>query len=310
MADTEFEARFRLAAFAWLEERTRGGEALVTWADLVRGVTFEGKHLPLITQRGIWRPVALRGRVFTIVTSPKNPYADAFTDDGCVNYHYFGEDPRHPDNVALRDAQAEGTPLIYLHGVLKGEYLAVWPVFVVGEDPRAKTFQVIADERALVAPERFAVHHLRWQAPDSEAPLRRRYAMREVRQRLHQRTFRERVLRAYQSRCALCRLRHPELLDAAHIVADSSERGIADVTNGLALCKIHHSSYDEHLIGIRSDYRVVVRKDVLDERDGPMLKVGLQGLHQQLITVPRQASLRPDPQRLDERFEEFRRRAG
>jgi hypothetical protein len=55
--------------------------------------------------------------------------------------------------------------------------------------------------------------------------------LRETRQRLHQPVFRSTVLRAYERRCAVCSLAHSELLDAAHIVADSDERGEASVRN-------------------------------------------------------------------------------
>src|SRR5436853_112489 len=54
---------------------------------------------------------------------------------------------------------------------------------------------------------------------------RRLYITAAVRQRLHQRAFRERVLSAYRHQCAFCRLRHEELLDAAHIVPDSEPQG-------------------------------------------------------------------------------------
>ena len=46
-------------------------------------------------------------------------------------------------------------------------------------------------------------------------------ATRVFQQRLHQREFRERVVRAYQHHCAVCRLRRNELLDAAHIMPDA-----------------------------------------------------------------------------------------
>ena len=58
-----------------------------------------------------------------------------------------------------------------------------------------------------------------------EDVFRRSYAMREFRQRLHQNAFRERVLIAYRDQCALCRLRHRELLDAAHIIPDNEPGG-------------------------------------------------------------------------------------
>jgi predicted restriction endonuclease len=59
------------------------------------------------------------------------------------------------------------------------------------------------------------------------------------------------------------------------------------VRNGIALCTLHHSAFDAHLIAVRPDYRIEVREDVLRESDGPMLIHGLQGFHQQQIRVPR-----------------------
>ena len=101
---------------------------------------------------------------------------------------------------------------------------------------------------------------------------------RQFRQRLHQRSFRERVLRAYREQCALCRLRHQELLDAAHIVPDTEPGGDPIVPNGLSLCKLHHAAFDRHFVGVRGHYVVEVRPDLLEEHDGPMLVHGLQGL--------------------------------
>ena len=96
-----------------------------------------------------------------------------------------------------------------------------------------------------------------------EGELRRRYVTRAVRQRLHQQEFRERVLEAYRRQCALCRLRHPELLDAAHIIPDTEERGAPVVRNGLSLCRLHHAAYDSYLLAVRPDYTVEVSRAVL-----------------------------------------------
>jgi putative restriction endonuclease len=63
--------------------------------------------------------------------------------------------------------------------------------------------------------------------------LERRYALRAVKLRLHQASFREAVITAYNGRCALSGLPEPLLLDAAHIVADKDERfGQPVVPNG------------------------------------------------------------------------------
>ena len=67
-----------------------------------------------------------------------------------------------------------------------------------------------------------------------ESALERRYALRAVKQRLHQASFREAVIAAYGGRCALSGLPEPLLLDAAHIVADSDELlGQPVVPNGV-----------------------------------------------------------------------------
>ncbi|HUP24011.1 MAG TPA: HNH endonuclease, partial [Thermoanaerobaculia bacterium] len=150
--------------------------------------------------------------------------------------------------------------MVYLHGVVKGRYLAAWPVFVVGDDPRARTFRVAVDDERMLLPLAVEAGEGHWVA-EGEADARRRYVTSLVRRRLHQRSFRERVLRAYREQCAFCRLRHAELLDAVHIVADREERGEPLVRNGVSLCKLHHAAFDALFLTIRpDDYRIVVRE--------------------------------------------------
>lgn len=105
----------------------------------------------------------------------------------------------------------------------------------------------------------------------------------------------------------MCRLRHHQLLDAAHIVADSEEEGAPEVRNGLALCKLHHAAFDEYFVGVRPDGVVEVRRDVLEEEDGPMLLHGLQGLHESSLFLPHRKADRPDPALLGRRYERFLR---
>jgi putative restriction endonuclease len=136
-------------------------------------------------------------------------------------------------------------------------------------------------------------------------PDMRRYALREVRVRLHQQRFRQDVLRAYGQRCTVCALRGHDFVQAAHIVSDPSPEGIAAVINGLALCAIHHLAYDRNLLGIDPAGVVHIARSLRDERDGPMLREGLQGFHGAAIRKPRRASEHPDPERLAIRFSTF-----
>jgi putative restriction endonuclease len=110
-------------------------------------------------------------------------------------------------------------------------------------------------------------------------------------------------MRAYRHRCAICTLHERELVQAAHIVPDVE--GIAAVVNGLALCAIHHLAFDRNLLGIDPGGVVHIAERLLREIDGPMLQTGLQGFRGTRIALPRRPDDRPDPVRLQTRFERF-----
>ena len=134
---------------------------------------------------------------------------------------------------------------------------------------------------------------------------RRAYITSTVKTRLHQRGFRERVINAYRSQCAFCRLKHLELLDAAHIIPDTEPNSVPTVPNGISLCKLHHAAFDSFFIGINPDFVIQIRKDILEEEDGPMLQHGLKELHQMKIILPTSKSLWPDRNYLDWRYQKF-----
>ena len=139
-----------------------------------------------------------------------------------------------------------------------------------------------------------------------ENALERRYALRAVKQRLHQASFREAVITAYNGRCALSGLPEPLLLDAAHIISDKDERlGQPVVPNGIPLSKIHHAAFDAHLIGIDPDYRLHVSERLLVQKDGPMLE-SLKRLNGGVIHLPSRIKDRPDRDRLAVRFDRFK----
>lgn len=258
----------------------------------------DGQPMRLIVQTGIWKPAGFEAAlsIRTTYTPPKDPppYADDLGTDGRVRYKYRGTDPQHSDNRALRAAMHSGVPMIYFVGIDRGVYSAHYPVWIVGEDESRLEFAVAVDEGQKL----LGGSDLVWE--------NREYSLRLTKQRLHQPVFRTRVLRAYEDSCAMCRLRHPELLDAAHILPDTHPNGLAVVPNGLALCKIHHAAYDANIVGIRPDLVIEVDRRVLAEIDGPMLRHGLQELNQQRITTPRARSAQPDKERLGERYEAFR----
>lgn len=299
------DGQVRAAAFAWLQEQCdRLGDDVLPRPLLAQGFVFQGRRVPLLGPQGIFKPAVLDTIPLSITTAPHGPYDDSFGDDDLLRYRYRGSDPMHRENVGLRLAMQHRIPLIYFHGVVKSRYLAVWPVFIVGDDPATLTFTVAADDLELVRDTRAIIAGQGSPAADDPTP-RRQYITARVRQRLHQRGFREMVMAAYRRQCAMCHLKHAELLDAAHIIGDKEPGGEPVVPNGLALCKIHHAAFDQNILGVDPDYRILVREDILHEKDGPMLRYGLQELQGSRLIVPRRAELRPDRDRLARRFEKF-----
>lgn len=295
MEDTQ-SASCRNAAFDWLNRHAERSDEIYTRDILVRGFPFGDGYIKLVGPQGIFKPSQIRYYPLSITTTTKGPYSDSFDPSGnYLLYSYRGADPNHHENRRLRDAMKDKIPLIYFYGTVPGQYLAVYPVFIVNDDPSRLTFTVAADD----------VTQLSYERDDADDTIRRRYVTRLVRQRMHQRSFRDRVLRAYRERCSICRLRHADLLDAAHITPDASEAGEPAVSNGLSLCKMHHAAFDRDYFGIKPDYRIVVRPSVMKEKDGPMLTAGLQAIDKLKLIVPRTARNRPDPDRLRLRYEAF-----
>ena len=250
---------------------------------------------------GIHKPKVL-GAALSISTAfavdpTSRPYDDDPGPDGFMRYKWDGQDPQRYTNRALRLACEQQLPLIWFQGVARSTYLPIFPVYLVAEEFDEKQFVVALDEE----------QRMRWRESDViDLSLHRQYAEVLAKRRLHQPVFRARVITAYESRCGICTLRYPELLDAAHIKADS-DGGESVVTNGISMCKIHHAAYDSDLLGISPDYQVKIRPDVLDDSDGPTLRHAIQGLHDTPLHVPRQQAAKPDPHLLAERFEVFLR---
>jgi putative restriction endonuclease len=294
-----FDDELRAVAFAFVQRLRERYGGRIPARELSAGIDLHGIRIPIWNQqKGIFKPAALGrdGAALTVQTSLDSPYDDAHDPEaGHFIYKYKGTNPDDSDNRALRRAMVEQRPLIYLVAVDPGFYDAIVPVYVSGDEPARLQFTLAADQLLL--------------QPSSDPALtavRREYTTRAVMQRLHQYHFRRIVLSAYRERCTICSLRkHPELLDAAHILEDRHPKGEPIVANGLSLCKIHHSAYDADILGIDPEARVHVRPDVLQERDGPMLLHGLQAVHGTRLILPLATTQHPNRDFLAERFERF-----
>lgn len=310
MADPH-DLALRRAALDRVRQLQTRYDDLIPLEALKLGFEYDGRRLSFGSfYVGIYRSAAQAGpaALCLVTAAPKAgrpaPYEDAFDDDR-QEFSYRFRDPQKDtrearraadaDNRALIEAHRLGVPLIYFRGIAPGQYAVVAPVVITGVDEVARLVRFQATLPIADTSERGVV----------SAPETRRYATREAVYRLHQHRFRAAVLRAYSSRCAVCSLREASLLEASHIIEDRDPRGEATVVNGISLCAIHHLAYDRNLMGIDPEGVVHIAGRLLQEIDGPMLKSGLQEFHGARILAPRRVDERPDPRRLEVRFERF-----
>jgi putative restriction endonuclease len=300
--------RDRLMRVAAFDHVRRLGEVHdhLTATELKPGFVFNGERIPLVNpQRGIFKPQQMRFLLSIRTVFPKpggkvwyddqrQVHRQIYEGDETVDYAFMGTNPDAPDNRWLREAFENAVPIIYFLGVAPGRYQAMLPAFISGWDAPALKARVafgVLDQEIITPP---------------STSLERRYALRSVKQRLHQASFREAVITAYNGRCALSGLPEPLLLDAAHIVADKHEQlGHPIIPNGIPLSKIHHAAFDAHLIGIDPDYGLHVSERLLARSDGPMLEA-LKRLNGGTIHLPSREQDRPDRDRLALRFERYK----
>lgn len=301
---SDFDSAARAAAFAHVQ-RLAEVHGHLTAEDLSAGFSIQGKRLPLINpRRGIYKPKEMRFLLSIKTVFPK-PGARVWYDDQrevhrqiyqgeeAVDYAFMGDDPDSAENRWLREALEHHVPIIYFLGVSPGRYQVVLPTFIIDWDRaslRARVVFGLLEQSKVISP---------------NTPLERRYALRVIKQRLHQGAFREAVVAAYRGRCAISGLPETMLLDAAHIVEDRDEQfGHPIVPNGVPLSKIHHAAFDAHLIGVDADYRIHVAKRLLGQNDGPMLQV-LKALDGGSLKMPNRKQDYPDRDRLAVRFKRF-----
>jgi putative restriction endonuclease len=195
----------RLATF-------RGG--VLDSSVLSGGFELGGERIPLINpQRGIFKPRQMEHLLSIKTVFPRRgarvwyddqreAHRQIYAGDDLVEYAFMGTDPNSPDNRWLRDAMERQIPVICFLGTSPGRYQPIIPTFIVGWYPEHLRVQLAFG--ALVGASARAV------PPDAPE---RRYALREVKARLHQASFRDAVLAAYGGRCAISHLREVRLLE-------------------------------------------------------------------------------------------------
>ncbi len=317
MIDDTQDTLIRAAAFKKVQDLQQN-HLFLTSKELSPGFIFNGQRVPFVNpQRGIFKPKSMNFllSVKTVIPRPGNrvwyddqvlAHQQIFASEDLIDYSFQGENPEAADNRWLREAYENRVPIIYFLGVAPGSYEAILPVFISSwhrEKLKVDLVFGLPNLDEITTSKTLTPNHLGCYPENSGE---RRYALQTVKKRLHQSSFREAIIHAYDGRCAVSGIPETLLLDAAHIVPDRHELfGQPIVQNGLPLSKIHHAAFDAHLLGIDPDYRIHISDRLLEKKDGPLLE-SLKGLRGKTIHLPKRLSDYPDQERLEMRFQNFR----
>jgi hypothetical protein len=105
-------------------------------------------------------------------------------------------------------------------------------------------------------------------------------------QRVKQQFFRRAVLSSYRGRCCMSGLSEQRLLIASHIVPWSKDKANRlNPSNGLCLSAIHDRAFDQGLITLTDDFRIVISEE-LKRRDEAFINDVLLPLSGKPIELP------------------------
>lgn len=108
--------------------------------------------------------------------------------------------------------------------------------------------------------------------------------------------FRKKVYHAYNSKCAMCGI-GLELIEAAHIVPHSHEKGTDNIDNGISLCTLHHKAYDRSLIYFDEKLNILINENKMEYLEKVGIDSGFRKFAKMAfdkLQVPNNHTLRPN----------------
>ncbi|MBC8755934.1 HNH endonuclease [Kordia sp. YSTF-M3] len=109
-------------------------------------------------------------------------------------------------------------------------------------------------------------------------------------------SFRKKVYDAYNNRCAMCGI-GLELIEAAHIVPHSHEKGTDEIDNGMGLCALHHTAYDRSLIYFDEELNILINENKMEYLEKVGLDSGIRKFEKlafDKVQIPKNHTLRPN----------------
>lgn len=112
--------------------------------------------------------------------------------------------------------------------------------------------------------------------------------IREVKTRAKQNVFRKKILSIYHEECCITGLHIPELNNASHIIPWSERKETRlDPRNGLCLSGTYDKAFDQHLISVDEDFRVILSTEIREYFTTDIAKRYFQQIEGQKIRLPK-----------------------
>ena len=110
---------------------------------------------------------------------------------------------------------------------------------------------------------------------------------REIKTRVNQNVFRQIILNVYSTRCAISGINIPELLNASHIIPWSeNENERLNPSNGICLSKLYDAAFDKGLIGIKTDYSIILSSKLLEHKNETYFEKHFGFLESKKLNLP------------------------
>lgn len=195
---------------------------------------------------------------------------------------------RTPNSIALRLVNfASVDPVLKARGI-KGMdggtkiVQPIWDEFYTNQEEL-----VFLSEKILAEKENSTIENKYQDLLFDIKDLKGETVTREVKTRVNQSVFRQMVLANYATKCAITGIDVPELLFASHIVPWSvNEKERLNPENGICLSPLYDRAFDKGLIGINSNYEILLSTTLKKKKETDFYKHHFSSVEHHKITEP------------------------